>query len=229
MWMLNLWMAKMKNLIKKTSEDIKADTNAVFNAIDLASGGFLSSTKESIANVYRGYLESKFNNLIVDVIANNVSQDELLSFINSSSEKDREFLCNIILKNIHADNRLTTFILAKLWASRIVNGKLNYYESSLSTNINSLTLEDFEVFYEIWSHKTTNEKGYYYFQAPTEKEFYVDIQNKLFGMGIIEKPNAFSSNFANGEKQERKMCAFGGTGFSEYLFELLKEYFKENP
>ncbi|MDD3467656.1 MAG: hypothetical protein PHE67_10950 [Campylobacterales bacterium] len=152
---------------------------------------------------------------------------KLKDFISRSNKKQKEFLVQVLIKTANLENDIQIFIMSRIMQNLKNNGEPSYYESSLFTNINSLTLEDFEVFYEIWLHKTTNEKGYYYFQTPVEKEFYVDIQNKLFSIGIIEKPVS-TNNFSTGEKPERKMCTFGGTGFSEYLFQILKEYFEAN-
>jgi hypothetical protein len=212
----------IQKFINNKKADAKALTNATYAVVDIKTDGLLTTAKTLLTDTYKSYQETRFNNLILDVVTNNTNKDELFSFINSSSEKDREFLCSVVLKNIHADNRLTTFILAKLWASRIQNGKLNYYESSLFTNINSFTVEDFEGFYDIWKNKKKTKYDTYYFDIQHGKEYYLDVQNKLFNMGIIEKPTGLFGTPA----QERKMYAFDSTGFSEYLFELLKEYFE---
>lgn len=149
----------LKSLPKKIYNNRKADTKAVYRAIDAANGGAFSIIKESIVKSYQGFLDAKFHNLIVDISDNNVSTDGLLDFINSKSHKDREFMSNLIIKNLHADNRITIFILAKLWANKIKNGSLNYYESSLFTNINTFTHEDFEIFYYCLTNIVCNDKN----------------------------------------------------------------------
>lgn len=49
--------------IKKIFNSRKADTIAVCNALDIASGGSLSLIKQGIAQTFQGFLEAKFNNL----------------------------------------------------------------------------------------------------------------------------------------------------------------------
>lgn len=213
--------------MKKYSINKKADTIAVFNALDIASGGSISLIKQSIAQSFQGFLEAKFNNLVLDVLSNDISEDILIEFIHSQSESNKEFISNLILKNMNADNRITTFLLSKLWVQKMRNGSLDYYESSLFSNINSLTYQDFEIFYEIWKNKTTEHNRYFYYRINENQNFYIDVQNKLFSLGILEQPNV-GSNFGPLIKPERQFKIFDGTGFSNFLFDLLKEFFENN-
>lgn len=213
----------LKSLPKKFYNNRKADTKAIYYAIDIASDGSLSLIKESIAKSYQGFLEAKFNNLILDMACNNVTTEEFLRFINSKSHSDREFMNNLIIKNLHADNRITIYILATLSANKIKNGSLNYYESSLFTNINAFTRHDYECFYELWKNKQQTEKDNFIYTINKEQEFYIDAQIKLFSFGILESPRHFG--FASKFENERKLSAFKKTGISEFLFNVLKEYF----
>ncbi|AFV97576.1 MULTISPECIES: hypothetical protein [unclassified Sulfuricurvum] len=213
--------------MKKILNEAKADSIAVYNALDIASGGNLSLIKQSIAQTFHGFLEAKFNNLVLDILSNEISEDELLEFIHSQSENNKEFISNLILKNMHADNRITTFLLAKLWIQKIKNGSLNYYESSLFANINSLTYEDFEIFYELWKNKKTTQYGHFYYEINEHQYFYIDAQNKLLSLGILEKPNVVGG-FTPDKTMERRLKVFEGTGFSDFLFELLKDFFENN-
>lgn len=49
--------------MKKVFNNKKADSIAVYNALDIASGGNLSLIKQSIAQSFQGFLEAKFNNV----------------------------------------------------------------------------------------------------------------------------------------------------------------------
>ncbi|MDD5160835.1 MAG: hypothetical protein PHI47_12340 [Sulfuricurvum sp.] len=213
--------------MKKIINEAKADAIAVYNALDIASGGNLSLIKQSIAQTFHGFLEAKFNNLVLDVLSNDISENELIDFIHSQSNSNKEFIANIILKNMHADNRITTFLLAKLLIQKMKNGSLNYYESSLFTNINSLTYEDFVIFYELWKNKKITNNGNFYYEINEHQYFYIDAQNKLFSLGILEKPNLYGG-FAPEGAIERRLKIFDGTGFSDFLFDLLKEFFETN-
>lgn len=131
--------------------------------------------------------------------------------------------------NLHADNRITIFILAKLWTNRIKNGSLNYYESSLFTNINTFTHEDFKCFYELWKDKITQESGYFHYTLKSQQEFYCDVQKKLFGLGILIQPD-MGLTFWDPKKSDKKFISvFDGSEMAETLFNILDDYFTCNP
>jgi len=214
----------IKSLPKKMGNDLKANVKAVYHALDIASDGSLSLIKESIVKSYQGFLDDKFSNLILDMANNNIKTDELINFINSKSHEDREFMSNLIIKSLHSDNRITTFLLSKLWENRIRKGSLNYYESSLFTNINVFTQLDYECFYELWKNKKPSTLGYFSFKLNDKQQFYIDVQIKLFSFGVLEKPNNHFS-FAPETKPIRRLSQFDSTGMSEFLFDLLDMYF----
>ena len=59
----------MRDSMKKFKNNRKVDTTAIYHVLDIASGGQLSTIKESIAQTFQGFLEAKFNNLIIDVLS----------------------------------------------------------------------------------------------------------------------------------------------------------------
>lgn len=218
----------LKSLPKKVGNDLKADSKAIYHAIDAANGGAFSIIKESIAKSYQGFLDAKFNNLILDMAVNNVSTEELIEFINSKSHKDREFMSNLIIKNLHADNRITIFILAKLWSHKIKNGSLNYYEASLFTNINTFTYEDFEIFYYCLKHIVCNNKDkIVYSIVPLDKEYYVFTIDKLCNIGILNDAEAFDGRCI--KTNDHFEMYFLKTPYSDTFYQILDEYFKNTP
>ncbi|MDD3769443.1 MAG: hypothetical protein PHV10_02410 [Sulfuricurvum sp.] len=214
--------------IKKIFNSRKADTIAVCNALDIASGGSLSLIKQGIAQTFQGFLEAKFNNLVLDVLSNDIREDELIAFIHSQSESNKEFISNLILKNLHADNRITTFLLAKLWVQKMRNGALNYYESSLFSNINTLTVHDFEVFYDSFRNISFYQNRQNMFETTTspENEHYITSLNKYKSIGIIADISAFDGGSIVEEAQLK--INFLKTPFSDTFFEHLKEFFENN-
>jgi hypothetical protein len=201
------WVNDILEIINPTVAEIvkKAVNTATVGTVDIFEIFILNKREQN----FRKLLEN-----IGDM-------EKLKKSINSANKKQKDFMMQALIKTANLENDIQIFIMSRIIESTIPNSKLNYYESSLFANINSFTVEDFEGFYEIWSNKTTTEQGYYYFQLSDGEEFYVDIQNKLFNMGVIEKPTGLLGTPA----QERRMYAFDGTGFSEYLFMLLEEYF----
>ncbi|AHJ14051.1 hypothetical protein [Sulfurospirillum multivorans] len=219
----------IKSLPKKIGNDLKADANAIFHALDIASDGSLSLIKESIVKSYQGFLDAKFNNLILDMANNNIKTDELLNFINSSSHSDREFMSSLIIKNLHADNCITIFILAKLWENKIKNGSLNYYESSLFTNINTFTHEDFEIYYYAIQHMIQPEKTNMapYILVPLENEYYILAMNKFCSFGILQ--TAYTADGSYYKEENKIYIFFFKTPYSDTLYQILDEYFKNTP
>lgn len=216
--------------MKKLLNEVKADpfASTVYHTLDIASGGLLSLIEQSMAQITKGLLEAKFNNLIVHVLSDDLSETDILEFINSESQSNRDFISNIILKNMHADNRITTFLLAKLWVQKMKNGSLGYYESSLFTNINVFTYQDFEGFYNIWKNKSSTKNGFYYCDITENERYYRDVQIKLFSFGILHEPNVHGSFFATENTPiDIALKLFERTGSSEILFNLLSDFFEK--
>ena len=221
----------LKSLPKKVGNSIKARSNNVFQAIDFSTGGTLSLFVQTMLKSHQGFIKEKFDNLLLDLANNEISDEELFDFINDTKlQSNREFLSNMLIKNFHADNRITIFILAKLWANKIKNGALNYYESSLFTNINTFTHEDFKCFYELWKDKITIEtSGYFRYTLQPQQEFYCDAQQKLFRLGILDQIKG-GLNFAQPQKTNEKLISdFDGSEMAETLFNILENYFTCNP
>lgn len=213
--------------MKKILNEVKADAIAIYNALDIASGGNLSLIKQSIAQTFHGFLEAKFNNLVEDIISGGVSEEEFLLFINSQSNRNKNFISNLILKNLHSDNRITTFLLAKLLIQKIKNGSLNYYESSLFSNINTLTFEDFEIYYNAYRNHTVNSnENIFETKTSLENRFFITSLDKFKSIGIISHANSIDESLFP-DAIEIKIV-FVKTFFSEIFFDYLKEFFENN-
>lgn len=225
--------------MKKIFNNKKADTIVVYNALDIASGGSLSLIKQSIAQSFQGFLEAKFNNLIEDIVSGGVSEEELLKFVNSHIPKDedivskiifqdKEFISNIILKNMHADNRITTFLLAKLWIQKMKNGSLNYYESSLFTNISTLTFDDFKILYDEYPNLKTNgnQNNSFCLKTSEKNTYYATLISKYESIGIFSLSGAVWDQFSieNGHLS----IYIQKNDYSEIFFNYLKEYFERD-
>ncbi|MEW5832978.1 MAG: hypothetical protein AB1763_09090 [Campylobacterota bacterium] len=214
--------------MKKILNEAKADAIAVYKALDIASGGNLSLIKQSIAQSFQGFLEAKFNSLVLDVLSNDISEDELMEFIHSQSDGNKKFISNLILKNMNADNRITTFLLAKLWVQKMRNGSLNYYESSLFANINTLTAHDYEVFYDSFLNISLYQNKENMFQTTTlpENGHYITSLNKFKSIGIIADIGAFDGGSIIEENNLK--ISFLKTPFSDIFFGYLQEFFESN-
>lgn len=221
----------IKSLPKKMGNDLKANVKAVYHALDIVSDGSISLIKESIAKSYQGFLDAKFSNLILDMVYNNVTTEEFLRFINSKSHSDREFMNNLIIKNLHADNRIKIYILATLAANRIKNGSLNYYESSLFTNINIFTDEDFKIYYFAIQHIHPSEKKLNsmapFISIPLENEHYIFAIDKFCSFGILQTANTMDGRYD--KKDNEIKIFFIKTPYSDTFYHILDEYFNITP
>ena len=213
--------------MNKDSVATKRDVDVVKSSaelIDSALGGYVSRVKNALAEINQGFFEAKFDNLILDVISGDVSQEELNDFIKSASGEKREFISNLILKNIQSDNRLSTFLLAKLWIQKIKNEKLNYYEQSLFSNINYFSKYDYEIFYEILQKaKMNSENEYYISEEELEEDYCETAIAKFKNIGLMKEINI--------------QMVFGGASTARYFLkssytdtfsDYLKEYFENN-
>lgn len=161
------------------------------------------------------------------LLANIDNAEDIKDFIKKANEKQKEFMTQVLIKTANLENDIQIFIMARLVQNMTNNGSLNYYESSLFSNINSFTEQDFEVYYNIWQNKKNTDYGHFYYEINENQYFYIDVQNKLFSLGILEKPNV-AGGFAPEGTTEKRLKIFDGTGFSDFLFDLLREFFESH-
>jgi hypothetical protein len=222
----------IKSLPKKMENNITADAKAIYHAIDIAFGGSLSLFVQACIKNYQGFIKEKFDNLLHDLANNDIQKKELFDFINNTKlQSTREFLSNLLIKNFHADNRITIFILAKLWANKIKNGSLDYYESSLFTNINTFTHEDFKIYHTCLTnpkeHKTGEVVNYYFMSVSLDKEYYSCALDKFISFGFLHKP--LLANGGHNKTEKDVVLSFFKNSYSDTLYQILDEYFKNTP
>jgi len=155
------------------------------SVLDTALGGYVSSVISAVSSIYQGRIEAKFENLILDVLSGGVTQNELDEFIQKASKEEREFISNIVLKNIQSDNRLTTFLLARLLIQEMKNGKLTSYEQSFLTNINIFSAMDYELLLKIIKLAKRNENQVYFVQDGND---YIEtVISKFKSVGVLKE------------------------------------------
>lgn len=221
----------LKSLPKKIGNTVKAKGSNILQAIDFATGGILSLFVQTVLKSHQGFIKEKFDNLLLDLANNDIQEQELLDFINNTKlQSTREFLSNLLIKNFHADNRITIFILAKLWANKIKNGSLNYYESSLFTNINTFTYEDFEIYYFAMQNIHPSEKKINsmapFISVTLDKEHYIFTIDKFCSFGILQTANTIDGRYD--KKEDEIKIFFLKTPYSDTLYQILDEYFQSS-
>ena len=90
----------LKSLPKQVGNSIKARSNNDYQAIDFSPGGTLSLFVQSMLKSHQGFIKEKFDNLLLDLANNEISDEELFDFINDTKlQSNREFLSNMLIKN----------------------------------------------------------------------------------------------------------------------------------
>ncbi|MFV0481142.1 MAG: hypothetical protein ACK5LP_04085 [Campylobacteraceae bacterium] len=211
---------------------IKTDIKAISRAINIASGGFFATVYKAISDTYQDYMEEQLSDLINDLINNGIEEEELIKFLEDNTNK--RFVQNIIKKNIYSDNRIQTYVLAKLWEQQIKNGTLNFYENSLFYNINSLTNEDLKNYITIFEMIMQEDRGSVCFlylvstkisekitkQKPVSLEIILSAR-RLASANII----VLSSGTRAGMKTDIDVLA---NDFSKIFYNWIKNYFDSN-
>jgi hypothetical protein len=150
---------------------------------------------------------------------------ELKDFISKSDKKQKEFLVQVLIKTASLENDIQIFIMSRIVQNMKQYGKLDYYESSLFANINSLTTEDFECFYDIWRNKIETDKSFYHYNISQNQSFYIDSQRKMFNIGILREPRGTQFG-ASSKEDDIKLKIFYETDITDNFFLYLKEYFE---
>lgn len=115
-------------------------------------------------------IENEYINPIVkwrsEVISNKVylffqnlnlkTEREKIEYISNMGDKEKIFFVETINKIIDLDDSVQNYIMSYLTEEFKTNGKLNYFQKKLYYNINSLSEEDFQIFYCIYNKYLTN-------------------------------------------------------------------------
>lgn len=153
--------------------------------------------------------------------------EELKSFIGSADKKQKDFMMQVLIKTANLENDIQIFIMSRIVQNLKNNGKLSYYESSLFTNINSLTLEDFEIFYNGFSNLVTHPtqaQDVFEIATSLENKHYEISINKFKTIGIIQNSDLIDGGSA--EEVGNLKINFKNTEYSDIFFGYLKEYFE---
>jgi len=138
---------------------MKSNLVAIYSAIDIVSAGLLSTIKSNISNAYKGYFEEKFNRIMEELVKNDISENEILKFINNLNQYDKDILFAIINKNLQSDNKIKSFLLSKILFYKFTNTNLDYFHANILTNLDLFVVEDFENFKIIYNFYEINNIG----------------------------------------------------------------------
>lgn len=205
----NEFIDKVLKPLAKGSKDIFINDNKIINS-------FLTFKTAFMENKLLQYIE----------FINQNQNEKTIDFIENLGKEEKTFFIEAINKVIDLDDSLQIFILAYLTNQFKENLELNYYEKQLFYNINSLSEDDFKIFYCMYNDNITDKKQYMYIQYAYMNKDIIEISlNKFSNIGLLKikphynndkKDNISSSNY------------YYTTEYSKNLFDCLKNYFSKD-
>ena len=163
------------------------------------------------------------------LLANINNAEDIKDFIKKANEKQKEFMTQVLIETANLENDIQIFIMARLVQNMTDNGSLTYYESSLFVNINSLTYEDFEIYYKIYTNLTHNknhESNLSTLTTAQNNSHYKTIISKYENIGILSPSGAVWDQYSI--KNEELTIHLQKNDYSDIFFNYLKEYFERD-
>jgi len=134
-------------------------------------------------NIKTAFIENKLS-VFIDFL-NKISETEILDYISNMSKEEQKQFISIINKVIEMDDELQIYILACLLKQYEMNKKLNYYETQLFYNINSISKMDFEIFYNIFQKEEEAKKLKVSINLKKIDEITNISLNKFLNLGLL--------------------------------------------
>ena len=173
-------------------------------------------------NIKTAFIEDKLSIFIG--FLKKISETEILDYISNMNKQEQKHFINIINKVIEMDDELQIYILACLTKQYQINKKLDYYETQLFYNINSISKMDFEIFYNIFQKENENNKQKISINLKRIDEITNISLNKFLNLGLLTTKQ--NSN-VNG-KIVIKNDFYKESEYSKQLFLMLDNFFNSS-
>lgn len=171
------------------------------------------------------------------------SEKEKIDFINSLNDNQKIFFAETVNKIIDLDDSVQNYIMSYLTEEYKNNGELNYFQKKLYYNINSLSEEDFQIFYCLYDKYVTEYKKFkgnipkiiYYVNSNYINKDIINISLSRFSnLGIIIYKNETKSveRFMDLGQKEKEIELqtneyYKPTEYSNQLFKKLTPLLKD--
>jgi hypothetical protein len=175
-----------------------------------------------IVNIKNELIKNKiscfFDNL------NKKTEDEKIQFINDLDDKVKPFFVEVVSKIIDLNDNLQLYIMSYLTEQYIKNNDLDYYEKKLYYNINTLSEDDFKIFYCLFKDNFIDKKNSKIHVNHYKKKEIISISlNRFSNLGLLILKMSFTKNFEIIKNKENYLCS----EYSKKLYDCLKDYFKD--
>lgn len=180
-----------------------------------------SKIAQSFLSLKTAFMENKLSQYL-DFI-NNTQNEEILDFIEKLTNEEKSFFIETINKVIDLDDSLQIYIMAYLTKKYKENSELDYYEKQLFYNINTLSEDDFKIFFCMYKENITKNRNSMYVQYAYKNKEIIEISlNKFSNIGLLK----IKTNITNDKKDNiNSSIRYYITDYSEPLFQCLNIYF----
>lgn len=172
-------------------------------------------------------IKNKLSKSKIDYFFDNLNKktkDERIQFINDLDDKVKPFFVEIVSKIIDLNDNLQLYIMSYLTEQYIKNKDLDYYEKKLYYNINTLSEDDFKIFYCLFTDNFIDKKNPKIHVNHYKKKEIISISlNRFSNLGLLILKMSFTKNFEIIKNKENYVCS----EYSKKLYDCLDNYFKD--
>ena len=175
-----------------------------------------------IVNIKNELIKNKINFFFDNL--NKKTEDEKIQFINDLDDKVKPFFVEVVSRIIDLNDNLQLYIMSYLTEQYIKNNDLDYYEKKLYYNINTLSEDDFKIFYCLFKDNFIDKKNSKIHINHYKKKEIISISlNRFSNLGLLILKMSFTKNFEIIKNKENYVCS----EYSKKLYDCLKDYFKD--
>lgn len=172
-------------------------------------------------------IKNKLSKSKIDYFFDNLNKktkDERIQFINDLDDKVKPFFVETVSKIIDLNDNLQLYIMSYLTEQYIKNNDLDYYEKKLYYNLNTLSEDDFKIFYCLFKDNFIDKKNPKIHVNHYKKKEIISISlNRFSNLGLLILKMSFTKNFEIIKNKENYVCS----EYSKKLYDCLKDYFKD--
>jgi hypothetical protein len=214
----------MNNIINKIEENGNLFIDTILKPLAKGSKDILindSKIAQSFLSLKTAFMENKLSQYL-DFI-DNTQNEKLIDFIEKLTNEEKNFFIETINKVIDLDDSLQIYIMAYLTKKYKENSELDYYEKQLFYNINTLSEDDFKIFFCMYKENITKNRNSMYVQYAYKNKEIIEISlNKFSNIGLLK----IKTNITNDKKDNiNSSIRYYTTDYSEPLFQCLNIYF----
>lgn len=181
----------------------------------------------SLLKLRTSFIENKINLFFQNLQLK--SEQEKLNFINQLTDEQKIFFAETVNKIIDLDDNLQNYIMSCLVEQYNKNSTLNYFEKKLYYNINTLSEDDFQIFYCLYNQCIIqNKTKYISITGFKQKDIIKTSLDRFVNLGIVLfEQNFVSENKHSSENQVHASNYYKESDYSSILYQYLSIYLKD--